>query len=79
MTTHSSVGVDDDFSTGKTAVALGAPNDETTSWVDKETGFRIEQFIGDHGLDDLFHFHDIIGVKDAVPDAAHIFFYQCIQ
>ncbi len=54
MTAHAAVGVDDDLSSGETAVTLGTADDEEAGGVDVILGFLGEKFAGDDGFDQLF-------------------------
>src|SRR5574343_330026 len=48
------VGVDNDLAAGQAAVALRATDDETAGRVDQVLDVALDQFLGQHRLDDLF-------------------------
>ncbi|SAU32205.1 Uncharacterised protein [Klebsiella pneumoniae] len=55
VASHAAVGINDDLTTGQTAVAHRAANNETAGRVDEEFGGRVEPFGRQNRLDDLFH------------------------
>ena len=44
MTAHAAVGIDDDFASGQSAVALRSADDESAGRIDVIFGFRVQQF-----------------------------------
>ena len=55
MTCHAAVGINDDFTSGQTAVAHWAADNKASGWVDEEFGRRAQPFGRQNRLDDLFH------------------------
>ena len=55
VTSHTAVGVDDDFTACESAVALGTADDESSGGVDMEFGSVAQQVCGQAGLDDEIH------------------------
>lgn len=55
MSTPSTVGVDDDFTSSDTCVSLWSANDESAGGLDVVDGAFIKESFGDDGFDDMFH------------------------
>ena len=55
MTCHAAVGINDDLTTGQTAVTHWAADNKTAGRVDEEFGGRVQPFGRQNRLDDLFH------------------------
>lgn len=53
VSTPTTVGVDNDLSTGQTSVTLRTANDESAGWLDVVDGLVVQQFSWDCSLDDL--------------------------
>ena len=56
MTTHSTVGVDDDLAAGQAGVAHRSTDDETSSGIDVIFGIGVEQVGRNRGLDHVLHY-----------------------
>ncbi len=55
MTTGTSVGVDDNFSTRQSAISLWTADDKSSGRVDQEFGFSVQHRRGENTADQLFH------------------------
>ena len=55
MRRRTTVGIDDDFTTGQTAIALWAANHKSASRVDQELNVALNQFFRQGRLDDFFY------------------------
>ena len=53
MTSHATVGVNDDLAPGQTRVAHGAANHKSSRWIDVVFGIFVEQVSRDSRLDDV--------------------------
>src|SRR6202035_974655 len=53
VTSHAAVGVHDNLASGKTGVAHGAADHETSGGIDVVLGIFVEQLCGDGGLDNV--------------------------
>ena len=53
MTSHPSVGIDDDLAAGESSIAHGAANDEASGGIDVVVRVFVEQVRRNHGLDDV--------------------------
>ena len=54
MSTHTAVGINDDLSSGQTAVALRATDYKASGWVDKDLGIFSHQFFWNDNIDNVF-------------------------
>ena len=63
MSTPTTVGVDDDFTTSDTCVSLRSTNDESAGRLDVVDGALVEETLGDDWFDDVFHdlFTEVFG------------------
>src|SRR4029077_19663080 len=54
VTSHSAIGITDDFATGDARVTLGTANYEPAGWIDQIGSLRIKPFRRHHFLDEKF-------------------------
>src|ERR1700730_10310957 len=78
VTSHAAVGVHDNLASGKTGVAHGAADHETSGGIDVVLGIFVEQLGGDGGLDDVlqnvaseFFVADCLCVLSGNDDCVH--------
>lgn len=53
--TPSTIGINDDLTTGQTGITVGSTDDEATRGIQVENGLVIDVLLGDDSLDDMFH------------------------
>ena len=53
MPAHAAIGIDDDFSSGQTGIAMRSADHKAAGRIDVELGLRIDHIGGNHRIDDV--------------------------